>query len=148
MPLSTIISAANSTDSFFSKDKGFLSGLGLNSTFSSTMGGSTSFIAGTGRTTNIYSSERKTVHNLAEMARFLYNNNQMGGALGFLFGFLTNEGGGDEGGGSSAYVPEDKTKDLQLKAAIDLLNGVKVVSNVKPKEEKPKDGEKPDTTAN
>jgi hypothetical protein len=59
MPLSTIISAANSTDSFFSKDKGFLSGLGLNSTFSSTMGGSTSFIAGTGRTTNIYSSERK-----------------------------------------------------------------------------------------
>jgi hypothetical protein len=25
---------------------------------------------------------------------------------------------------------------------------VKVVSNVKPKEEKPKDGEKPDTTAN
>jgi hypothetical protein len=45
-------------------------------------------------------------------------------------------------------VPEDKTKDLQLKAAIDLLNGVKVVSNVKPKEEKPKDGEKPDTTAN
>jgi hypothetical protein len=99
MPLSTIISAANSTDSFFSKDKGFLSGLGLNSTFSSTMGGSTSFIAGTGRTTNIYSSERKTVHNLAEMARFLYNNNQMGGALGFLFGFLTNEGGGD-----TAYV--------------------------------------------
>ena len=45
-------------------------------------------------------------------------------------------------------LPEDKTKDLQLKAAIDLLNGVKVVSNVKPKEEKPKDGEKPDTTAN
>ena len=65
-----------------------------------------------------------------------------------LKGHLTNEGGGDEGGGSSAYVPEDKTKDLQLKAAIDLLNGVKVVSNVKPKEEKPKDGEKPDTTAN
>ena len=65
-----------------------------------------------------------------------------------LKGHLTNEGGGDEGGGSSAYVPEDKTKDLQLKAAIDLLNGVKVVSNVKPKEEKPKDGQKPDTTAN
>jgi hypothetical protein len=99
MPLSNIVSAANSTDSFLSKDKGFLSALGLNSTFSSTMGGSTSFIAGTGRTTNIYSSERKTVHNLAEMARFLYNNNQMGGVLGFLFGFLTNEGGGD-----TAYV--------------------------------------------
>jgi len=65
-----------------------------------------------------------------------------------LKGHLTNEGGGDEGGGSSAYVPEDKTKDLQLKAAIDLLNGVKVVSNVKPKDEKPKDGAAAGTTAN
>jgi carboxyl-terminal processing protease len=53
-----------------------------------------------------------------------------------LKGHLTNEGGGDEGGGSSAYVPEDKTKDLQLKAAIDFLHGVKVVSNVKPPEPK------------
>jgi len=51
-----------------------------------------------------------------------------------LRGHLTNETGGDEGGGSSAYVPEDRTKDLQLKAAIDLLHGVKVVTNVKPKE--------------
>lgn len=49
-----------------------------------------------------------------------------------LKGHLTNEAGGDEGGGSSAYVPEDRTKDVQLKAAIDLLHGVKVVSNVKP----------------
>lgn len=56
-----------------------------------------------------------------------------------LQGHLTNESGGDEGGGSSAYVPEDKTKDVQLKAAIDLLHGVKVVSNVKPKDEKPAD---------
>ena len=54
-----------------------------------------------------------------------------------LKGHLTNEGGGDEGGGSSAYVPEDKTKDVQLKAAIDFLNGVKVVSNVKPADTKP-----------
>ncbi|MCA3560119.1 MAG: S41 family peptidase [Aestuariivirga sp.] len=65
-----------------------------------------------------------------------------------LRGHLSNEAGGDEGGGSSAYVPEDKTKDLQLKAAIDFLNGVKVVSNAKPKDEKPKDGATPDTTAN
>ncbi|MCA3554738.1 S41 family peptidase [Aestuariivirga sp.] len=65
-----------------------------------------------------------------------------------LRGHLSNEAGGDEGGGSSAYVPEDKTKDLQLKAAIDFLNGVKVVSNAKPKTEKPKDGATPDTTAN
>ena len=64
-----------------------------------------------------------------------------------LKGHLTNEAGGDEGGGSSAYVPEDKTKDMQLKAAIDLLNGVKVVSNVKPKDVKPADT-KDSTTAN
>jgi len=49
-----------------------------------------------------------------------------------LRGHLSNEAGGDEGGGSSAYVPEDKEKDVQLKAAIDLLHGVKVVTNVKP----------------
>ena len=54
-----------------------------------------------------------------------------------LKGHLTNEGGGDEGGGSSAYVPEDKTKDVQLKAAIDFLHGIKVVSNVKPDDAKP-----------
>ena len=53
-----------------------------------------------------------------------------------LRGHLTNEGGGDEGGGSSAYVPEDKTKDMQLKAAVDLLHGVSVVTNVKPKDAK------------
>ena len=51
-----------------------------------------------------------------------------------LKGHLVNPNGGDEGGGSNAYVPEDKTKDNQLKAAIDFLHGVKVVTNVKPKE--------------
>jgi carboxyl-terminal processing protease len=66
-----------------------------------------------------------------------------------LRGHLSNEAGGEEGGGSSAYVPEDKTKDLQLKAAVDLLHGVKVVSNVKPKEAaKPAAGEKQEPTAN
>ena len=64
-----------------------------------------------------------------------------------LRGHLSNEGGGEEGGGSSAYVPPDKAKDMQLKAAIDLLNGVKVVSNVKPPEKKPADGAET-TTAN
>ncbi len=53
-----------------------------------------------------------------------------------LKGHITNEAGGDEGGGSSAYVPEDRTKDTQIKAAIDLLHGVKVVTNVQPKTEK------------
>jgi carboxyl-terminal processing protease len=59
-----------------------------------------------------------------------------------LKGHLNNEGGGDEGGGSSAYVPEDRTKDEQIKAAVDMLHGVKVVSNVKPKEEPKKDEKK------
>lgn len=54
-----------------------------------------------------------------------------------LKGHLANDTDKQEGGGSSAYVPEDRTKDVQLKAAIDLLHGVKVVSNVKPPEEKP-----------
>ncbi|MFT3988420.1 S41 family peptidase [Aestuariivirga sp.] len=49
-----------------------------------------------------------------------------------LKGHLANEAGGNEGGGSSAYVPDDKSKDVQLKAAIDFLHGVKVVTNVKP----------------
>ena len=53
-----------------------------------------------------------------------------------LKGHLTNEGGGDEGGGSSAYVPEDKAKDVQLKAAIDFLHGIKVVSTAKPTDTK------------
>jgi carboxyl-terminal processing protease len=48
-----------------------------------------------------------------------------------LKGHLSNEAGGDEGGGSSAYVPEDRTKDVQLKAAVDLLHGLKVETNVK-----------------
>ena len=51
-----------------------------------------------------------------------------------LRGHLSNEAGGDEGGGSSAYIPEDRTKDVQLKAAVDLLHGVNVVTNVKPKD--------------
>ncbi|CAN5435168.1 hypothetical protein BH10PSE7_BH10PSE7_44940 [soil metagenome] len=35
-------------------------------------------------------------------------------------------------------MPDDKTKDVQLKAAMDLLHGVKVVSNAKPSQVKPK----------
>jgi len=66
-----------------------------------------------------------------------------------LKGHLTNEAGGEEGGGSSAYIPEDKTKDLQLKAAYDLLRGVKVVSNAKPKDaSKPNSGGASEPSAN
>jgi carboxyl-terminal processing protease len=59
-----------------------------------------------------------------------------------LKGHLANPGGGDEGGGSSAYVPEDKTKDDQLKAAVDFLHGMKVVTNVKPKDLKTEEKKK------
>jgi carboxyl-terminal processing protease len=59
-----------------------------------------------------------------------------------LNGHLANPGGGDEGGGSSAYVPEDKTKDVQLKAAIDFLHGEKVVTNVVPPVVKSEDAKK------
>ena len=59
-----------------------------------------------------------------------------------LTGHLANPGGGDEGGGSSAYVPGDKTKDVQLKAAIDFLHGEKVVTNVVPPVVKPGDAAK------
>ncbi len=59
-----------------------------------------------------------------------------------LNGHLANPGGGDEGGGSSAYVPQDKTKDVQLKAAIDFLHGIKVVTNVVKPGDKPADATK------
>jgi carboxyl-terminal processing protease len=59
-----------------------------------------------------------------------------------LNGHLANPGGGTEGGGSAAYVPEDKTKDAQLKAAIDLLHGMKVVTNVVAPPAKPADAVK------
>ena len=56
-----------------------------------------------------------------------------------LPGHLVNPNGGDEGGGSAAYVPEDRTKDVQLKAAVDFLHGEKVVTNVVPPAVKPAD---------
>jgi carboxyl-terminal processing protease len=65
-----------------------------------------------------------------------------------LRGHLSNEAGGSEGGGSSAYVPEDRSKDMQLKAAIDFLHGVKVVSNAKPKDTAPDSGDKAAATPN
>jgi carboxyl-terminal processing protease len=49
-------------------------------------------------------------------------------------GHLVNPNGGEEGGGSSSYIPPDKANDLQLKAAIDFLHGMTVVTNVKPAE--------------
>ena len=63
---------------------------------------------------------------------------------GGLNGHLANPNGGAEsGGGSAAYVPEDKAKDEQLKAAVALLHGEKVVTNVKPADPaKPADDKK------
>lgn len=40
-----------------------------------------------------------------------------------LPGHLKSEGGGEEEKGSSSYVPQDRSKDTQLKAALDLLHG-------------------------
>jgi len=107
MPLSMILSALDSYSATKSEDKkGFLSGFGLESTFGSTMGGVTNFIVGNGRITNIYSSDRKTVHNLAEMARFFYNFNAAPGDSkwaivgGMFFGFATNA----TDGGDTSYV--------------------------------------------
>ena len=60
-----------------------------------------------------------------------------------LRGHLKNEGS-EEASGSSAYVPRDKEKDLQLKAAIDLLYGKEVKSQEAAKAEK----SEPETTNN
>ena len=97
-----LANAANSLDKLLSSDKaGFAPAWldkGQNGTFSTVVGSATSFIVGTGRTTNIYSTDIRTVTNLAEMARFLFNTNEPGSG-GKLFGVLTNKGGGD-----TAYV--------------------------------------------
>ncbi|MGI9462806.1 MAG: S41 family peptidase [Aestuariivirgaceae bacterium] len=53
-----------------------------------------------------------------------------------LRGHLKNEGAKEESG-SSAYVPREKEKDLQLKAAIDLLYGREVKSQAAKVEPKP-----------
>ena len=53
-----------------------------------------------------------------------------------LRGHLTGEGEGDEATGSSSYVPADKEKDLQLKAAFDVLDG-KTVDQTPKKAEAP-----------
>ena len=55
-----------------------------------------------------------------------------------LRGHLKNEGIEQETSGSSSYVPKEKEKDLQLKAAIDLLHGKEVKSNKKVTEAEPK----------
>jgi carboxyl-terminal processing protease len=53
-----------------------------------------------------------------------------------LRGHLTNETGGEEGGGSSAYVPPEREKDKQLLAALDFIRGKPIDQYVtKPKAE-------------
>ena len=56
-------------------------------------------------------------------------------------------GDGEEATGSSSYVPAEKEKDLQLKAAIDLLDG-KTVTDTPQKAEAPKKEEDANTSAN
>ncbi len=56
-------------------------------------------------------------------------------------------GDGEEATGSSSYVPAEKEKDMQLKAAIDLLDG-KTVTDTPQKAEAPKKEEGANTSAN
>jgi carboxyl-terminal processing protease len=56
-------------------------------------------------------------------------------------------GDSEEATGSSSYVPAEKEKDLQLKAAIDLLDG-KTVTDTPQKAEAPKKEEDANTSAN
>ena len=61
-----------------------------------------------------------------------------------LRGHLSGEG--EEVTGSSSYVPADKEKDLQLKAAIDVIDG-KTIDQTPKKAEAPSSGQ-PETSAN
>ncbi len=86
-----ILHLANSANSFDKLEGGHywhrLSN-GQNGTFSSVVGGTDTFVVGKGRSSNIYSSDTRTCHNLAEMARFLYSSD------GKFCKFLTNTNGG------------------------------------------------------
>ena len=62
-----------------------------------------------------------------------------------LRGHLKNEGG-EEQSGSSAYVPREKEKDLQLKAAIDLIYGKEI--KAKAENQAGEDSKEPVTTNN
>ena len=52
-----------------------------------------------------------------------------------LRGHITGNEETDEGSGSSSYVPPERKDDLQLKYALDLLNGVETNASFPPKEQ-------------
>ena len=52
-----------------------------------------------------------------------------------LRGHITGNEETEEGSGSSSYVPQERDEDLQLKYALDLLNGVKTNAMFPPKEQ-------------
>ncbi|EAU41071.1 carboxy-terminal protease [Fulvimarina pelagi HTCC2506] len=66
-----------------------------------------------------------------------------------LRGHITGNEETDEGSGSSSYVPQDREEDLQLKYALDLLNGVETNAMFPPKEQAKVDtNSSADTAAN
>lgn len=74
--------------------------LKTNSTFSSVIGSTTSFIIGTGSTANIFSSSIQAITNLQEMLRLVYNGDPHGGISNWLLNFFVY----GSGGGQTVYI--------------------------------------------
>ncbi len=74
--------------------------LKTNSTFSSVIGSTTSFIIGTGSTANIFSSSIQAITNLQEMLRLVYNGDPHGGVSNWLLNFFVY----GSGGGQTVYI--------------------------------------------
>lgn len=71
-----------------------------NSTFSSIIGSTNSFVIGTGSTSNIFSSSISTITNLQEMARLVWNGDPHGGVWNWLLNFFVY----GSGGGQTSYI--------------------------------------------
>jgi carboxyl-terminal processing protease len=79
---------------------------------------------------------------IIEQERFFELNSQDKSTHGRtnLNGNLQNDAESEDGEVPSAYGPNDKSNDLQLTAAIDVLHGIEVSANDKPKKAKPTEG--------
>ena len=71
-----------------------------NSTFSSVIGSTTSFIIGTGSTANTFSSAIQAITNLQEMLRLVYNGDPHNGIGNWLLNFFVY----GSGGGQTVYI--------------------------------------------
>ena len=74
--------------------------LKTNSTFSSVIGSTTSFIIGTGSTANTFSSAIQAITNLQEMLRLVYNGDPHNGISNWLLNFFVY----GSGGGQTVYI--------------------------------------------